>query len=101
MPTSSQSKILSVVDYQLLQQQKQTNEQDQSTITTIRRLSVHSPDNQIKRRQSIGKKDTDDNKQLSSLPNLNVRRRHSMKINDSKMKFFLKKEIFIIFSSKK
>ncbi|CAF2927069.1 unnamed protein product [Rotaria sp. Silwood2] len=95
MPTSSQSQILSVVDYQLLQQQAQQQQQQQtasgqdittklsgfnyvnqtSIIETKRRLSKDD------RRPSFGKKDNDNN-QSPPPPNISARRRSSAKIID-------------------
>ncbi|CAF3678522.1 unnamed protein product [Rotaria sp. Silwood1] len=92
MPTSSQSQILSVVDYQLLQQQAQQQQtasgQDVTTkpsgFNLINQTSIietkrrHSKDD---RRPSFGKKDNDDN-QSPPPPNINIRRRSSAKITD-------------------
>ena len=91
MPTSSQSKILSVVDYQLLQQQQASGQDgttkssdgltvSQTAVSELRRR--HSKDN---RRPSLGKKD-DDN-QSPPPPNLTARRRSSGKINDGNISF--------------
>lgn len=89
MPTSSQSKILSVVDYQLLQQQ-QTNEHGVTTKSSYPRSISQATPNESQWRQSnddyhlmIGIKENDDNK--SALPtNFSVHRRSSTKIDDSK-----------------
>jgi hypothetical protein len=77
MPTSSQSKILSVVDYQLLQQQQQQQQSTGHEGTTIK-PSSQAPVNQIsvietKRRRSkddrpssIGRKDEEEEQSPSS-----------------------------------
>ena len=83
MPTSSQSKILSVVDYQLVQkQQQQPNGQEGVT----EKPSSQSVINQTplgrardERRSAIRRKSRDNEQSASP-----VYRRNSMKINDSK-----------------
>src|SRR5580698_7521227 len=83
MPTSSQSQILSAVDYQLVQQQQATGQDgttinptgpiwvNQTTVTETRRR--RSKD---ERRPSTGRKD-DDERYISPRPNLTGRRRSS------------------------
>ncbi len=81
MPTSSQSKILSVVDYQLLQQQ-QTNGQEGVTAKPSSQIQTNqTPVGRARdeRRSAIGRKDG--NNEQSTSP---VYRRNSAKINDSK-----------------
>lgn len=95
MPTSSQSQILSVVDYQLLHQQQQQQQptiaQDGVTVKPAIRISVNQTPllearrrlSKDERRPSIGKKF--DNEKLSpSSQNLLVRRRSSLKLADGK-----------------
>jgi len=96
MPTSSQSQILSVVDYQALQQQQQQQQQasgqDGTTAKLSSRISVdQTPTIETKRRQSkddhrpsTGKKD-ESPPPASLLPY----RRSSTKINDGKTFSFL------------
>ncbi|CAF4554105.1 unnamed protein product, partial [Rotaria magnacalcarata] len=86
MPTSSQSKILSVIDYQLVQ--KQPNGQDE-----VSKLNVHSSANKNslnetkrrhskdERRASIENKNGESNRATSPF-NSNARRLSSSKNND-------------------
>lgn len=94
MPTSSQSKILSAVDYQLLQQQHQQSSSGQDT--TAKDFSINSVNpapvieskrrlSKDDRRSSIGRKDDDDNMLLTPLSR-SARRRSSEKIGDGKMR---------------
>lgn len=91
MPTSSQSKILSVVDYQLVQQQG-------TGVDELTKPTVHAPSSktsgteskrrhQDDRRRSIENKSGDDNH--SPPPShLSTRRLSSSKNNDSKIYCF-------------
>ncbi|CAF1061835.1 unnamed protein product [Rotaria sordida] len=98
MPTSSQSQILSVVDYQLLQQQAQqqqqqqqqqiANSQDATTklaglnyVNQPSLIEIRRRSSRDERRPSTGKKDNDGN-QSPPPPNITVRRRSSAKIID-------------------
>ncbi len=93
MPTSSQSQILSVVDYQLLQQhQQQPSGQDGTTTKPLNRISVNQTSViETKRRSSkddwrpsTGKKD-DYDKQPPTPSNFSARPRNSIKINEGKI----------------
>ncbi|CAF1603823.1 unnamed protein product [Rotaria magnacalcarata] len=93
MPTSSQSKILSVIDYQLVQ--KQPNGQDE-----VSKLNVHSSANKNslnetkrrhskdERRASIENKNGESNRATSPF-NSNARRLSSSKNNDGKNSNFV------------
>jgi hypothetical protein len=96
MPTSSQSQILSVVDYQLLSQQH-AGGQDGTTKQPAR-ISLHQASINDQKRQhrnedhrsTMQNKNGGDNRSPSP-PNVNDRRRSSGKINDGK---FLKYQTF-------
>ncbi len=90
MPTSSQSQILSVVDYQLLQQQ-QTSGQNVTTKPPVR-IPVNQPavNDSIRRQQKDERRTSIDSKKhenehSSPLPRVNTRRRSSDKNIDSKL----------------
>ena len=93
MPTSSQSQILSVVDYQLIQRQQQTGVYNRTTKSVVRpsiqRTPGFSQDQGHERddaRPSINKEAADE--QQSSppplAPQLITRRRSSDKFSDGK-----------------
>jgi hypothetical protein len=85
MPTSSQSKILSVVDYQLLQQsQQQSTDHEGITIKQSSQVLVNQTSvrrSRDARRSSIGRKDDEEEEKQSTSP---VHRRSSTKMNESK-----------------
>ncbi len=90
MPTSSQSQILSVVDYQLLQQQ-QPSGQNVTTKPPVR-IPVNQPavNDSIRRQQKDDRRTSIDskkheNERSSPLPRVNTRRRSSDKNIDSKL----------------
>lgn len=85
MPTSSQSQILSVVDYQLLQQQPngQNNTTKPRNETSIGDGKRHPPKDE--RRTSIDKKKENDRSPPASSVNASDRRRSLDKANDSKV----------------
>ncbi len=90
MPTSSQSQILSVVDYQSLQQQ-QTSGQNVTTKPPVR-IPVNQPavNDSIRRQQKDERRTSIDSKKhenehSSPLPRVNTRRRSSDKNIDSKL----------------
>jgi hypothetical protein len=78
MPTSSQSQILSVVDYQLIQQQQQANIQD-GTINPPVHISIHQTPRRLSK-DNQRKKDNDDDNQSPPPSNLTTHRRSSGKI---------------------
>ena len=91
MPTSSQSQILSVVDYQLLHQQQQANGQDGTT-----KLPARITVNQIPTNESRRQHRNEDNRPVAqnkngrdhhspSSPTPDDRRRNSGKIGDGKI----------------
>lgn len=80
MPTSSQSRILSVVDQQLLQQSTANDE------TLINQTSGNETKRRQSRddlRQSTGRRN-DEEKTSPAPPNLAIGRQNSARINDSK-----------------
>lgn len=88
MPTSSQSKILSVIDYQLVQQQP--NGQDGIAKPTVYNASTRVPRNEPKRRAQKDdysilneNKNGEDNRSPSPL-NINSRRTSIAKSSDGK-----------------
>jgi hypothetical protein len=77
MPTSSQSQILSVVDYQLIQQQQQASGQD-GTIKPLVHISIHQTPRRLSKDNHRKKEDDDDDdNQSPPPPNLTNRRRSS------------------------
>jgi hypothetical protein len=90
MPTSSQSQILSVVDYQLLQQQ-QASGQNGTTKPSLRISVNQTPINESKRRQQKGDRrasienKTDEDNHSPPPSNVSNRRQSSDKNNDSKI----------------
>ena len=83
MPTSSQSQILSVVDYQLLQQQP--NGQTTKPTNQISAADAKRRPQRDDRRTSIDKKNENDRSPPPSSVNATDRRRSLDKANDSKV----------------
>lgn len=85
MPTSSQSQILSVVDYQLLQQQPNGQPTTTKPTNQISVADAKRRPSKDDRRTSIDKKKENDRSPPSSSVNATDRRRSLDKANDSKV----------------